>query len=149
VAQPYGSSRVRKIIPSFISRALHGESIEIYGAGDQVMDMIYITDAARCLVAALGHVTTSSCRGDLFFAGTGRRTDVRQIADAVKFEVEDQTGIKAPIVHLPMRAGETPGSEVRADPDQVRLLGLDPRGFTELEDGLMSTVTYYRKLFGR
>ena len=44
IAQPYGTSRVRKIIPSFVSRALHGETIQVYGDGQQVMDMIHVED---------------------------------------------------------------------------------------------------------
>ena len=69
VAQPYGTSRVRKVIPSFVSRALHGEPIEVYGDGSQVMDMIYVTDVARCLVAALENRPSG---GALYAAGTGR-----------------------------------------------------------------------------
>ena len=146
VAQPYGSSRVRKIIPSFIARALHREPIQVYGDGSQVMDMIYITDAARCLVNALECITRP-LTGPVFQAGTGRRTTVKDIAIAVQAEVLNQTGIVVPVDYLPMRSGETPGSEVLADPAQVRMLGVEPRDFVLLEDGLMTAVSYYRKLF--
>lgn len=151
VAQPYGSSRVRKIIPSFISRALHGEPIQVYGDGSQVMDMIYVTDVAKCLVTALEALTAryernSSFTGWVFEAGTGRRTTVKEIAVAVREEVQLQAGIRVPVEHLPMRSGETPGSEVRADPDVVCLLA-DPDDFILLQDGLVRTVSYYRELF--
>jgi UDP-glucose 4-epimerase len=144
VAQPYGSSRVRKIIPSFIARALHHESVEVYGMGDQIMDMIYITDAARCLVTALERGQP----GEVYQAGTGRRTSVQQIAEAVRDEVWRETGINAGITHLPMRSGETPGSAVLADPEEVQKLH-DPDDFLLLEDGLHEAVVYYRKLFGK
>ena len=39
-AQPYGPSRVRKIAPSFICRALKGDPIEVYGDGAQISDMV-------------------------------------------------------------------------------------------------------------
>ncbi len=149
VAQPYGSSRVRKIIPSFIARTLHGEAIQVYGDGSQVMDMIYITDAAKCLVNALEVLPGRSFNnGWVFEAGTGRRTTVKQIAEAVKAEVWRETGRSPGIKHLPMRSGETPGSEVLADPDMVCLLA-DPDSFVKLEDGLHETVKYYRKVFGK
>jgi UDP-glucose 4-epimerase len=146
VAQPYGSSRVRKIIPSFIARAMHGEPIQVYGDGSQVMDMIYITDAAKCLVQAL---EKGPANGIVYHAGTGRRITVQEIATAVQLEVMMQNRLLAPIENLPMRAGETPGSEVVAEVRRVEILGINPQEFTLLQDGLVDTVGYYRKFFGR
>jgi UDP-glucose 4-epimerase len=136
VAQPYGSSRVRKIIPSFIARALHGEPVQVYGDGSQVMN---------CLVTAL---EKGPRNGQVHNAGTGRRTTVKEIAVAAQHEVQRQAGMMAPVEFLPMRQGETPGSEVRAEPDLVRLtLGLEPDDFVLLQDGLVNTVAFYRELF--
>ena len=146
VAHPYGSSQVRKIIPSFIARALHGEPIEIYGDGSQIMDMIYITDVARCLVVALEKGPSG---GVLYEAGTARPTTVKQIACLVGEEVTRQTGSGVTVRHLPMRPGESPGSQVLAEAGNVRKLGIDPGGFITLEDGLRDTVAYYRKLFAK
>jgi UDP-glucose 4-epimerase len=143
VAQPYGTSRVRKIIPSFITRALHHEPIQVYGDGMQVMDMIYVADVARCLVQALENGPSG---GALWVAGTGRRTTVREIAELVRAEVWRETGTGADIEYLPMRPGETPGSEVLADPDRL-VPGVD--SLISLEGGLHETVLYYRKLFGK
>ena len=149
VAQPYGKSRVRKIIPSFVSRALHREPIQVYGDGGQVMDMIYVEDVAACLVAALEGLDTLHLAGGTYQAGTGRRTTVKEIAEAVAAEVHTQTGIEVPIEHLPRRRGETPGAEVLADPKQVAVLGVDPATFVPLEEGLRRTVGQYRKMFGK
>ena len=146
VAQPYGTSRVRKIIPSFVSRALHGETIQVYGDGQQVMDMILVDDVARCLVAALAGLDAGLAAGT-YAAGTGRRTTVGVIAATVQAEVKEQTGTIPEIEYLPMRPGETPGAEVLADPGEVRALGVDPAGFVPLEEGLRRTVTFYRDLF--
>lgn len=143
VAQPYGTSRVRKIIPSFVARALHGEPIQVYGDGMQVMDMIYVVDVARCLVQALENGPAS---GTLYVAGTGRRTTVREIAELVRAEVWRETGTGADIEYLPMRPGETPGSEVLADTDRL-VPGVE--NLVSLEDGLHETVVHYRKLFGK
>jgi UDP-glucose 4-epimerase len=158
VAQPYGPSRVRKIIPSFIARALHGEPIQVYGDGSQVMDMIYITDAAKCLVTALERIVYPPSpismepplggKGEVYHAGTGRRTTVKQIATAVQRELFTQGHKTVNVEFAPMRAGETPGSEVLAEVRQVEILGINPQEFTLLQDGLVSTVGYYRKLFG-
>ncbi len=40
IAAPYGPSKVRKVMPSFICKALLGQPIEVYGDGYQIMDMI-------------------------------------------------------------------------------------------------------------
>lgn len=144
VAYPYGTSRVRKIIPSFVVRALHGEPIQVYGDGSQVMDMIYVGDVARCLVRALENGPRD---GALYVAGTGRRTSVRYIAEMVRAEVHRKV-IGVEIEFLPMRPGETPGSEVLADVTQL-VPGINEHELVNLEDGLAETVDYYRKVYGR
>lgn len=144
VAQPYGTSRVRKIIPSFVARALHGEPIQVYGDGSQVMDMIYVGDVARCLVTALEN---GPAGGALYVAGTGRRTTVRQIAELVRAEIHRE-GVAVDIDYLPMRPGETPGSEVLADTSQL-VPGIKPEDLLELEFGLKDTVAWYRKVFAK
>jgi UDP-glucose 4-epimerase len=145
-AQPYGSSRVRKIIPSFVARALHGEPIEVYGDGSQVMDMVYITDVASALVTALER---DGKAGEVYSAGTCRPTTVEQIAGCVASEVRAQTGREVLIRHLDMRPGETPGAEVLAGKEDVQALGLDPGLFVPLEEGIARTVTAYRRMYGK
>ena len=143
---PYGPSRVRKMIPSFICRALAGKPIQVYGDGTQVMDMIAVDDVARCLAAALDK-TAAGITGRTWHAGAGRATTVAEIAAMTAAEVHAQTGTAARIEHLPMRPGETPGAQVLADLDAVRPLA-DPDLFTRLEDGLAVTVAWYRKTLG-
>ena len=140
LAAPYGPSKVRKIMPSFIARALHGDPVEIYGDGSQVMDMVYVTDVARALVGALDGLAAGSYVTHLAEAGTGRPTTVSEIADLVAAEVLRQSGRKAQIRYLPMRPGETPGSVV--------LAGEGLRGAVPLEEGLVTTVAYYRETLG-
>lgn len=150
VAWPHGLSRVRKIMPSFISRALHGEPIEVYGKGDQIMDMIFVTDVAKVLVTALEEVSKGTRFPLILEAGTGRRTTVSDIAFAVRAEVAKQTGRKQPVVkNLPMRRGETPGVEVLGDPSTLRTLGVYTKDFVTLEEGIKTTVEYYKVAFGK
>lgn len=138
VAAPYGTSKVRKIMPSFVMRALSGDPIQIYGDGQQIMDMVYVDDVADILVRALLHTEASGGYDGVIEAGTGRRTTVDDIAKAVIAEVG-----AGHIEHLPMRAGETPGAVVVADTSTLDVLGVEPGALVRLEDGLVPTVKYF------
>lgn len=137
--KPYGSSSVRKIAPSFICRALNNDPIEVYGDGNQVSDMVYVSDVARTLVLALNKAK----KGELLPAietGPAEHNSVLQIAELVV----ELTGSKSKIVHLPMRPGEVAGAAVTADLESMKRAGVDPRDFVSLRDGMSRTISYYR-----
>lgn len=139
--KPYGSSSVRKIAPSFICRALNNDPIEVYGDGNQVSDMVYVSDVARTLVLALNKAK----KGEILPAietGPAEHNSVLQIAELVV----ELTGSKSKIVHLPMRPGEVAGAAVTADLESMKRAGVDPRDFVSLRDGMSRTISYYRNL---
>lgn len=143
VAKPYGSAKVRKIIPSFACRALAGDPIEVYGSGDQVSDCVHVTDVARVLVKALeraadGHVFDATVE-----VGPTEHLTVLEVAKAVQLIAQGHTGRMAPIVHLPMRPGEEPGARVVADTSTLTLVGEDPADFVTLADGLRGVVAWF------
>lgn len=119
---------VRKILASFITRALNNEDIEIYGDGEQLMDLVYVKDVAKVLEKAL-HWTY----GSLLEAGTGVGLSVNYIAH----KVVEVSGSKSKITHLPMRPGETPGSQVVAE----HPFDVDYKSFEEV---LPEIVEWYR-----
>lgn len=142
VAAPYGTSKVRKIMPSFVMRALHNDDIEVYGNGAQIMDMIYVTDVADFLVDTLNHTREHGAFDETIEAGTGRETTVLEIAETVLQSVDSTSKL----TFLPMRPGETPGAVVLADLSIAKRL-LYPEGKTlvSLEAGIAHTVAYYQK----
>lgn len=142
-ATPYGPSRVRKVMPSFVCRALSGESIEIYGDGEQIMDMIFVGDVATILVNALEKTERDGAQG-VFEAGTGRRTTVNDIAQTVASEVARQGGPSADIVHLPMRPGEGERSVVIGNPATLEPIWPSETQLVPLEIGVERTVNYFR-----
>ena len=144
-AAPHGPSKVRKIMPSFVNRALDGDDIEVYGDGLQIMDMIYVEDVARVLIAAL-QATADGAILPVIEAGTGRRTTVNEIARTVIRDVHAKTGKRSEIVPLPMRPGEDPNSVVLANPDALELIRIDPASLVPLEAGVSRTVDYFRRL---
>lgn len=134
-AAPFGASKVRKIMPAFICRALLGQPIEVYGDGLQIMDMVHVRDVARTLVNAL--LVSHDVYDRVMDCGTGRSTTVNKIAGLVAAE----TG--GSVTHVPMRAGEKPGEIVVAD---TTTLPCEIAGgsFTDLEYGVTETVDWYR-----
>lgn len=143
VAAPYGDSKVRKIMPSFICRAISNDTIEIYGDGNQIMDMIYVADVASCLVAALDYTIDNGPAPHVLEAGSGNDTTVNDIANKV-VEVVGSGSIN----HLSMRKGETPGAVVLGDPSTLDILkpyGIDHTNFTSLDDGVAKAVAYFRE----
>lgn len=144
VAEPYGTSKVRKIIPSFVMRALHDDPIQVYGDGSQIMDMVYVGDVADMLVDALYDTDANGAIPETIEAGTGRDTTVLEIAEAVIRE----TGQGA-IEFLPLRPGETPGAVVKADVATQEALYPEGFPFRSLENGLAETVAFYRRQAGK
>jgi UDP-glucose 4-epimerase len=146
VAHPYGNSKVRKIMPSFVCRALSGTDIEVYGDGDQVMDMVYVKDVADILVSALEYTAEFGSCEKVLEAGSGDPTTVNDIANAVVNEVAGRPGRgRVEISNLPMRPGEPQHSVVLGDPRTLSEIGYDYSGLTGLESGLVPTVDYFQE----
>jgi UDP-glucose 4-epimerase len=146
IAAPFGSSKVRKIMPAFICRALTGSPIEVYGDGTQVSDCVYVGDVARVFVKALEHTAEHGAIENPIGVGPKESVTVNDIAEQVAFEVRYQTGIAQPdLVHLPMRPGEVPNAVVNADVQTLHVLPRDywAESFVSLEEGIQETVQYY------
>ena len=129
---------VKKIMPTFIMAALKNEPIVIYGDGNQVMDMIYVTDLAEILVRALllehGKYDTT------IEAGLGKDDTVNDIANLIIEKCES----KSKIEHVKMRPGEIPGSIVKADTSTLAHVNYSPLQMVQLNDGIEKTIEWYR-----
>lgn len=146
IAAPYGSSKVRKIMPAFICRALTGTDIEIYGDGTQVSDCVYVGDVARVFAGALEQTALFGAAPDPIGVGPATSVTVNDVAKLVSGVVSVLTGRKlVGVKHLPMRPGEVPNAVVNADVETLLQL---PEEFHEstfkgLEEGITETVKYY------
>jgi UDP-glucose 4-epimerase len=137
---PYQKARpVRKAVPSFITRALRGDPIEIFFDGSQILDLIYIDDVAEILVRAM--TMDHGLHDFLFEAGTGESITAIQLAVLIKKACESKSEIR----YLPSRAGEPPHSLTKADPSTLAPLNWKQSDFTPLEEGIQKTVEWYRK----
>lgn len=143
VAAPYGTSKVRKIMPAFVCRALTGAPVEIYGDGLQVSDMVWVRDGALALVLALEAAAAGTVVPTVMECGPDEHTTVLETAELVIAEAEKLTGNRSEIVHLPMRPGETPGAHVTADPSTLAPIGMTAADLKPLGEGVAETLEWY------
>lgn len=142
IAAPYGSSKVRKIIPAFACRALLGEPVEVYGDGTQVSDCVHVRDVAHVFAAALTRaLDTGTPLEEPAMVGPEDSCTVNEIAESVIRHAGTGSGIR----HLPMRPGEVPNAVVRADTSTLEPLGVSAADFTPLDEGLAETVAFFRE----
>lgn len=131
--QKYGPGHPQKFIPTWSKQAWAGEALTIFGSGNQTVDMIHADDVARMLIEA--------CFLDedqIVDAGTGTAVTVNKVAEAVnRF-----TGNDAGVVHLPMRRGEEPETNIISRGEGWELVGWRP----ELDWArVKETVDWYRE----
>lgn len=129
--QAYGPGHPQKIIPTFASRAWAGLPIEIWGDGEQTVDLVHTDDIARMLIAA-----TAFGGGEIFDAGTGYASTVNDVADFVAATVGDAGGPNVRIAYLPMRAGEDLHTQIVAT----------GRGWSQLPADVVPAMTFDRLL---
>jgi len=114
-------------IPIFVSKALKGEDIPIYGDGTQTRDFIYVKEIA----AANAFMAESEFQG-VYNVGYGKAAEVGAIAK----EIVRITGSKSKIANLPERAGDIKHSGSSVE----KLLSTGYKHSTEFKSALDVTI---------
>jgi len=114
-------------IPIFVSKALKGEDIPIYGDGSQTRDFIYVKEIA----AANAFMAEREFQG-VYNVGYGKAAEVGAIAR----EIVRITGSSSKIVNLPERAGDIKHSGSSVE----KLLATGYRHSTEFKSALDVTI---------
>lgn len=127
----------KKMIPTAIVNALRGDDIEIYGNGEQTMDLVHTIDIVEATLAVMN--SWNRCEGNTFEIGSGEEVTVNKaVSDILRM-----TRSSSKIVHVPMRKGEVDNTRIKADLAQSRILaGWISR--ISLEEGLMETIGWYK-----
>ena len=117
--------------------APYGETLEIYGDGNQTRDFVYIDDLIQAilLAARVDH------GGEVFQIATYRETTVNEIGEMIKNLVENQTKIRINVIHGKPRIGDVKRNYSDISKAK-RILGYDP--IYTLENGLNETFKYFR-----
>ncbi len=119
------------VVAIFLGAAATGEQPRIFGDGSQTRDYVYVGDAARAAVAALGH------EGGVFNIGTGRETSVTELWARCR----EVTGANLDALSEPPRPGELQRSAL--DPSRAES-ELRFQAFVELDEGLRATWDWVR-----
>ena len=124
-------------VPIFITKALAGEDLTVYGDGEQTRDFIYVKD----VVAANLHFALDSSAVGVFNIARGGRITVNDLAETIV----RLTGSKSRIVHLDDRPGDVKHS--MACVDKAAQAGY--RAGHTFDEGLAATIEFYRKRAGK
>lgn len=131
---PHGEAGVVAI---FGQRLRHGESLTVYGDGNQTRDYVFVSDVARANLAATDDEAAALETIDdvAFNVGTGHETSVNGLASAMLAA----SGVTVPIENTVARPGELMRSAVSVEKAGARL-GWRPE--RSLHDGLRETYEW-------
>jgi dTDP-glucose 4,6-dehydratase len=125
-----------RAIPAFLSQALRGEDVTVFGDGTQTRSLCYVSD----LVDGIYRLMMSSTNDPVNIGNPDEMT-IRALAE----RIVALTGSRSRIVTRPLPVDDP---KVR-QPDITRartLLGWEPR--VPLDEGLPRTLAYFRQKLG-
>ena len=123
------------VLPALIRRVISGEDpLEVWGAGDEVRDFMYVTDFVHALLLALERCADARPVN----VGSGRLTTIKECAQIIVRE-SGLPGVK--LRFDPTKPTTIPYRAIEVAVGQERL-GFAPR--VSLEDGLRETIEWYR-----
>src|SRR3954468_14180143 len=102
-----------KILPLFVTNALDGEPLPLYGDGRQVRDWLHVED--HC--AGIDLVLRQGKAGEIYNVGGGEEVENREIAD----RIVELTGVESSLLRS---VADRPGHDRRYSVDSTKLRGL-------------------------
>lgn len=118
-------------VPIFISKAMSGEPITIFGDGEQTRDFVYVKD----IVGANLFVCAEARAVGVYNVGYGKSISINDLAQGIN----ERFGEKSPILHEGERPGDVKHSLASAE--KLMKLGWKPR--FSVGEGLDDTIAYY------
>ena len=131
----YGPNQYpEKFVPLFVTNALDGLELPLYGDGRQVRDWLFVDD--HC--AGIELVLREGAPGEIYNVGGGDEHENIEVAE----RIIELTGADRSLLR---RVDDRPGHDRRysIDTTKMRALGWSPQ--TPFGDGLARTVSWYRE----
>jgi dTDP-glucose 4,6-dehydratase len=132
-ANTYGSHQYpEKFLPLFITNALDGEPLPVYGDGRQRREWLHADD--HC--AGIELVLERGRAGQVYNVGGDERENLEMVTRILELTGADHSLVR--------HVADRPGHDRRYSIDDSRLRGLGWRPEVALEDGLAATFAWYR-----
>jgi len=136
----YGPGSIHKssVVAKFIKKAMAGETLEIYGNGEQTRDFIYLDDLINAIQAA---AVREGVGGEKFQIATNRESTVGEVAELLCAILTSHGISDIKLVNGEARVGDVMRnySDITKAKEQ---LGWEP--LFDLRDGLEQTVSYFK-----
>jgi UDP-glucose 4-epimerase len=143
---PYSTYK-SSVIAKFFRQALLGETLVVFGDGNQTRDFIHTEDLCHLIYLALELMmerSASGGRGEIFQVATSHETSVNELFGMIQSLVEDDTDMKVHVEYEPPRPGEIYRNY--ADISKARsLLGFEPQ--ISIKEGLRDTWAWFKTRF--
>ncbi len=127
-------SEYAAVVPRFVTAALNGEPVTVFGDGLQSRDFTPVGDAVRANLLAL---TSEKAPGHVINVARGERITLLELIDRIGRIV----GHRVEVRHEPARAGDVKHS--LADVSRAKAL-LDYEPSSSLDEALTEVVRFYR-----
>ncbi len=139
---PRQTGQYGMVIPNFVTQALAGQPITVFGDGSQSRSFTYVGDVVKAMVALINEPRAV---GQVFNIGNGNEITIGALAEKVK----KMTGSSSEIVKVPYEKAYEAGFEdmPRRVPDISRiraLIGYEPT--VELDETLARVIEHFRQL---
>lgn len=133
------ASQYGGVIPKFITAALKGEPITVYGDGKQTRCFTYIDDMVKGTLTCMDH----KYNNEVFNIGKDQVMSINELAEKIK-QLSHST---SPITHIPYEIAYGTGYEDTPNriPDihkSNKLLGFYPA--IDMDEGLRKTIAWYK-----
>jgi UDP-glucuronate decarboxylase len=124
-----------RVVPTFVTQALEGENLTVYGDGEQTRSFCYVDDLINGLVSLM---RVNNPKHSVYNIGKENERTIKELAH----EIITLTDTNSEIVYEPLPEDD-PGQR---KPDISRAkseLGWEPQ--VPLRDGLKETIKYFRQ----
>jgi len=131
----YGPNQFpEKVIPLFITNAIDGKPLPLYGDGLNVRDWLHVEDHCRAIDRIIDHGTV----GEVYNVGGGNEVANRDLTARIL----EATGRPASLIQP---VADRPGHDRRYALDTAKLRALGWMPHVAFETGLAETVRWYRE----
>ena len=142
LSNPYGPGqdpeKGQGVIAAFVKRALHGETIEIWGDGSVIRDFVYIDDVVNAFVLAM----EASSKFEVLNIGSGEGKSLLEILSVIESELK--LGLNVEFKNT--RSCDVPRIELDVSKSR-EVLGWYPR--FSLDQGVSYLARYMRNRDGK